>query len=314
MQKFNKAIVKMVATLLVAVLFIGATPAITQGSNDITVTIDGVQINFPEQNPVIVEGRTLVPVREVFEHLGFTPVWDSQLRTATLTRSDYTIVLAIDSEVFTTNGVNHVAEVPAQIVNNATMLPLRAPLESVGYTLSWNSATRTVIITTGRPAAQVTDPVEATEPATEAATEPTTEPAQEPATEPTEPATEAATEAPTEAATTAPAGNVSSFQQILDNFSAQLRAATPGLVADFRAAAADVTDIMVLTDLSIEFTAILAEISVDGTLEMAALMVSGVGNMDIYMEYAERLTAVYLEEAARISDVFLELSMALFSF
>jgi len=126
-----------------------AVPPATPAQNDlITVTINNTSVNFVDQPPTIVDGRTLVPVRGVFEALGFVPTWNEEARQATLTRADATIVITIDSVTFTTNGVSHALDVPAQIIGGRTMVPLRAILESVGYDLDWDGVTRTVIVTT----------------------------------------------------------------------------------------------------------------------------------------------------------------------
>jgi len=113
---------------------------------DIAVNIEGSFVHFEDQQPVIVDGRTLVPVRGVFEKLGFVATWNDVARQATLTSPRYTIVLTVDSNRFTTNGVSHTLDVPAQIINGRTMIPLRAVLETVGYDLTWDDATRTVYI------------------------------------------------------------------------------------------------------------------------------------------------------------------------
>jgi hypothetical protein len=53
------------------VLFFIFVSAVTIYADEIRVTIDGREVNFEGQNPVIVDGRTLIPVRGVFEELGF---------------------------------------------------------------------------------------------------------------------------------------------------------------------------------------------------------------------------------------------------
>ena len=92
-------------------------------------------------------------MRGVFEQLGFIVSWNGDLRQATLTNDNFSVILTIGSDIFTTNGINHTLDVPAQIVSGSTMLPIRAVLESVGYYLDWDSATRTVLITTAPPVA-----------------------------------------------------------------------------------------------------------------------------------------------------------------
>jgi len=134
-------------TFALVMLFMLLAPAKLLAS-EVTVTIDGIPVYFSGQQPAIIDGRTLVPVRGVFEQLGFVPTWDSVARTATLTRSDFTIEITIGSNVFISSGTEHILDVHAQIINGSTMLPLRAVLESVGYSVGWNSATRTVVIET----------------------------------------------------------------------------------------------------------------------------------------------------------------------
>ena len=137
---------KLLMASILALLTVFFTTLSTYANTDIRVTINGEEVAFDGQAPVIVGGRTLVPVRGVFEELGFDVGWNGEARQATLTRSDFTVVLTIGSATFTTNGINHALDVPAQIIGGSTMLPIRAVLESVGYYLDWDGGTRTVII------------------------------------------------------------------------------------------------------------------------------------------------------------------------
>jgi hypothetical protein len=115
-------------------------------AEDIDVLIDGEYVNFMGQGPVIVDERTLVPVRGVFEELDFVVGWDENLRQATLTRGNNVIVITVDSDIFTTNGVSLTLDVPAQIIGGRTLLPIRAVLASVGYYVFWDAPTNTVEI------------------------------------------------------------------------------------------------------------------------------------------------------------------------
>ena len=117
-------------------------------ADTITVTIDNTPVNFADQAPTIINGRTLVPARGVFEALGFDPSWNEQAQQVTLSRDRDIILISIGSATFTTNGVSHTLDVPAQIINGRTMLPIRAVLESLGYDLNWEDSARTVVIST----------------------------------------------------------------------------------------------------------------------------------------------------------------------
>jgi len=127
-------------------------------TEEIPVTIDGERVVFSNQQPVLLDSRVLVPVRGVFEHLGFLPIWDDESQTATLQRDDYVVVITIGSDVFTTNGEEFMLDVYARLINGSTMLPLRAVLESVGYTLTWDDATARVFITGGRSDSEIKEP------------------------------------------------------------------------------------------------------------------------------------------------------------
>ena len=134
--------------LLMAVLVFSLAWAVIgfAANSEIAVTVDGQRIAFDNQQPAIVDGRTLVPVRGVFEFLGFDVDFDTDSRQVTLKRHDFDVILTVGNATFTTNGTSHSLDVPAQIIGGSTMLPIRAVLSSVGYYVDWSAATNTVII------------------------------------------------------------------------------------------------------------------------------------------------------------------------
>jgi len=153
---------KFVVTTL-TILLLSVVAAVAVYADEIHVSIDGVAVEFEDQAPVIVDDRTFVPVRGVFEDLGFDVDWEQATQTAILTRSDFEIRISIGDDVFTTNGEEFLLDVPAQNINDRTMLPIRAVVESVGYEVDWDAGTRTVLII--RPAYEPVEPV--AEPPTE---------------------------------------------------------------------------------------------------------------------------------------------------
>ena len=136
------------AGFIIAFTISFATLVVALYQNDVNVSFDGTTIDFTDQGPVIDQGRTLVPIRDVFEAVGFEVDWDQETRTVTLENPTHTINIAIDSEIFTTNGTEFTLDVPAQIINDRTLLPIRFPLESVGFFVDWDDDLRTVIIET----------------------------------------------------------------------------------------------------------------------------------------------------------------------
>lgn len=117
---------------------------------DISVTIDNKPVAFSDVQPVIIEGRTYVPLRGVFENMGYTVGWSDETRTATLDNGEITITAKTDSLRVVKNGVSKAVgggNLPL-IINNRFMLPVRAVSEASGNTVNWIADTRTVSIVT----------------------------------------------------------------------------------------------------------------------------------------------------------------------
>ena len=116
---------------------------------DITVTLDGevVDVESYGSPATIVEGRTLVPLRAIFEALGASVEWDNVTRTVTSERGSDVISLTVGADTFYKNDEPIELDVPAQIINDRTMVPARAIAEAYGVGVDWDAATRTVILT-----------------------------------------------------------------------------------------------------------------------------------------------------------------------
>lgn len=126
---------------LIVALLTAAALVVSAGAVDLYV--DTVKLE-PDSPPVIVDGRTLVPVRAIFEALGAEVEWDADTRTATGTRGDTTVSVQIDNTTAYVNGESRVLDVPARLINNRTMVPARFISESFGCQVFWDQATQTV--------------------------------------------------------------------------------------------------------------------------------------------------------------------------
>lgn len=115
------------------------------GTQGIIVLIDD-QLQQYDQTPVNVDGRTMVPLRAIFEALGAKVEWDGATQTVTATKDDTTVVLTINSNEAWVNGKKVLLDVPAKLINENTMVPIRFVSEALGANVEWDNYSQSVII------------------------------------------------------------------------------------------------------------------------------------------------------------------------
>lgn len=115
-------------------------------NSKVSVNVNNTPITF-DQNPLIINGRTLAPVRAIFEALGATVEWKNDTREVISTKGDVTITMAIDSTTMYKNGNPITLDVAPQIIGGRTLVPVRAIAEAFNCKVEWNNDTQTVIIT-----------------------------------------------------------------------------------------------------------------------------------------------------------------------
>ena len=114
---------------------------------NISVILDGNFLSF-DVPPQIIDGRTMVPMRTIFEAMGAFVNWNGNSRTIVATKDDTMIIMQIDNPVLNKDGVSIQLDVPPQIVDDRTLVPIRAVAESFDAQVSWHGDTSTVIIKT----------------------------------------------------------------------------------------------------------------------------------------------------------------------
>ena len=131
--------------LAAALLAVAAMAVPAMADTEVNVNVNGVDV---PQKGVILESRTMVPVRGVTEQLGFTVDWDADTKTATFTRDVIVIKMTAGEKSFYVNDIPFTPDVPQAIINDRFMLPLRAMCESVGAEVDWDADTKTASIST----------------------------------------------------------------------------------------------------------------------------------------------------------------------
>jgi len=132
--------------LFIAFAFLLAlTVAIPAYAGSPSIELDGNKLTL-DTPPIIDNGRTLVPMRAIFEALGAGVEWDGATSTVTASVGDTEIQLVIGGKAFK-NGTAVNLDVPAKLYEGRTMVPLRFVSESLGAKVDWDSSTQTIIIT-----------------------------------------------------------------------------------------------------------------------------------------------------------------------
>lgn len=114
-------------------------------SDVISVFVNDEKVDF-DVNPMLINNRTMVPVRAIFEALGATVTWDNNTQTAKGVLGDVIVEITIGSANLLKNGVAIELDSPAVIVSGRTLVPVRAIAESYDCDVTWYGETQVVEI------------------------------------------------------------------------------------------------------------------------------------------------------------------------
>ena len=137
---------RLVSLFLALVMIVGMFSISVNAESEIKVLLDGNELAF-DVPPQLINSRTMVPMRKIFEAMGATVDWNGDTQTVTATKEDITVVMQIDNTVIKVNDENITLDVPPQLVDNRTLVPARAVAESFKAKVDWDGNAQTVIIT-----------------------------------------------------------------------------------------------------------------------------------------------------------------------
>jgi peptidoglycan/xylan/chitin deacetylase (PgdA/CDA1 family)/LysM repeat protein len=114
--------------------------------DEVTIRVNNEKLNLATP-ALVINGRTMGHVRAVAEALGATIAWDGATQKVTITRGGTVIELMIGSTSAFVNGSPRTLDVAPFLQDERTQAPVRFVAENLGATVSWDDASRTVIIT-----------------------------------------------------------------------------------------------------------------------------------------------------------------------
>lgn len=118
-------------------------------AKEVKISIDGKAMAPKDMPAVIIDGRTMLPMRQIAQELGCEVTWNEAAKQIYVMRGSDIIVFIVDSKAGYENGKEFTMDVPATIVNDRTMLSVRALADALHLNIKWDDPNRTVIINSG---------------------------------------------------------------------------------------------------------------------------------------------------------------------
>ena len=132
------------------------SPIYVKAEDNVKVVVDGEQVMFEDQGPVIIDERTLVPIRAIMEKLGKKVDWNGELQQAIVYDEYITVKLTLNTAVMLNEVKDPITgevfafdtelDVAPQLINERTCLPIRAVVEAFGIAVDWDQETQSVLI------------------------------------------------------------------------------------------------------------------------------------------------------------------------
>ena len=142
--KLKQLLACVIAITMLTGLFAVSVTANT--ADDIRVFLDGEELEF-DVAPQIVDERTMVPMRAIFEALGATIEWDDETQTVTAVRDETTVVMQVGNYLMFVNDNEITLDVAPLIEGDRTLVQVRAVAEGLDADVQWDGVARVVTIT-----------------------------------------------------------------------------------------------------------------------------------------------------------------------
>jgi len=121
---------------------------INDGGGRLIVMVDGKPIQFKDAPPQVLQGRTMVPMRGIFEAIGAYVEYDDANHTIKAQRNNESVDLMLGSRIAKKNGAEIMMEVKPQVLNGTTMVPLRFIAEALNAKVDFDKANNRINVTT----------------------------------------------------------------------------------------------------------------------------------------------------------------------
>lgn len=142
--------IKNISILLLITALSFAYPVYTEDTVS-AVYVNGAPVTFSENQPMLINNRTMIPLREMFRIFDFDVSYHDDTRTIYLKNDERKVFFRIGDLRFfiEENSVirHRDLDVAPVLQDSRTYIPLRAVAEVMGAEVEWDSETASVLIT-----------------------------------------------------------------------------------------------------------------------------------------------------------------------
>lgn len=131
-------------------LAISTAPITSLAADNIRIFLNGNYLAMPVE-PQIINDRTMVPLRAIFEGLGATVNWEQDTQTIRSQKNGIFVMMQIGNPIMTVNDEPIVLDAVPVISNGSTLVPVRAIAESYNMRVNWDADERIVSISNMTP-------------------------------------------------------------------------------------------------------------------------------------------------------------------
>ena len=141
---------KVLSVLMITImLFLTMMFPVSADHGEISVYLDAAKIEF-DVKPQIINGRTMVPIRAIFEKMGAVVEWDGNTSSAICTKGDTVVKMTVNSMDMYINNQLTKMDISPVVIDGRTLAPARYVAEAFGADVQWDQNNNAVIITSSK--------------------------------------------------------------------------------------------------------------------------------------------------------------------
>jgi len=101
-----------------------------------------------KQSPIIKNGQVLLPTKDLFQSMGISFQWNKTTKMITAAKGNISIILQTGFNYIVRNGIQSLLEVPPQVINGETYVPLKGVADAFGAFTDWKVEDQTISVET----------------------------------------------------------------------------------------------------------------------------------------------------------------------